>query len=190
MIRGTNPLVSLVLLKMDEREGKRCMFVTDKGCAVYEDRPWACRMFPLDLEIKGKYSFITDERRCKGLLQGKRWTVQQWLDSQKVPEYDRWNEMYELVTGDMDLGKLDVTNPQVRSMIFMATYDLDAFRRFVMESKFLDMFEIPEGRIELVKTDDLELLKLGMDWIRFGLFGEKTLKLKKEVLEARGKKQK
>ncbi len=185
LLKGSNPLVPLVLLKMNEDEKKRCQFVTEDGCKVYGDRPWACRMFPLDLEIKGKYSFITDENRCKGLLQDHTWKVSDWLDSQGIKEYEKWNALHEEITSDQDLMKLDVNNPQVRRMIFMATYDLDAFRQFVFETKFLDMFDLDKERIEKVRDDDLELLKLGMDWIKFGLFGEKTLKLNPEAVQAR-----
>ena len=188
VLSGENPLVPLVLLKMDESQRKRCQFVTDQGCSVYSDRPWACRMFPLDLEIKGKYGFITDENRCHGLLQGETWVVAEWLKSQEVPEYEEWNELYATITALEDLGKIDVNNPQIRSMIFMATYNLDTFRRFVLESSFLEKFDIDPERVEKIKTDDAELLKLGIDWIRFGLFGEKTLKPKMVAAAAAGQK--
>ena len=36
----------LVILRMDP-ETKKCPFVTEQGCEVYADRPWACRMYPL-----------------------------------------------------------------------------------------------------------------------------------------------
>ncbi len=26
---------------------KACPFLSDEGCGVYSDRPWACRMYPL-----------------------------------------------------------------------------------------------------------------------------------------------
>ena len=187
ILKGSNPLVPLVLLKMDESEKKRCQFVTEDGCQVYDDRPWACRMFPLDLEIKGKYSFITDEKRCKGLLQDNKWKVSDWLETQGIKEYEEWNALHEEITGDRDFHKLDVNNPQIRRMMFMATYDLDAFREFVFETKFLEMFDLGEERIQKVREDELELLRLGMDWIKFGLFGEKTLKLNPQALEAQRK---
>ena len=185
ILKGGNPIITLVILKMEESESKKCQLVTSEGCSVYEDRPWACRMFPLDIEIKGKYSFITDETRCKGLLREDTSTVKEWLLGQGVPEYEEWNSLYEEITGDEQLKQFDSENPKIRRMIFMATYDLDSFRRFVFESSFLDKFDLDEQRIEKVKNDESELLKLGFDWIKFGLFAEKTLKLKGEVLEAK-----
>jgi Fe-S-cluster containining protein len=37
----------MVKLSMGRDEGHRCPFVTDKGCSIYEDRPEACRLYPV-----------------------------------------------------------------------------------------------------------------------------------------------
>ncbi|MFH1091311.1 MAG: YkgJ family cysteine cluster protein, partial [Pseudomonadota bacterium] len=42
-------VIPLVVLKMSDDELKTCPFVTSQGCTVYSDRPWACRMYPLDV---------------------------------------------------------------------------------------------------------------------------------------------
>jgi uncharacterized protein len=60
----------------------------------------------------------------------------------------------------------------------MACYNLDQFRRFVFESTFLQRFEVPEETIKRMKTDDGELLKLSLSWLKFPLFGEKSLPLR------------
>ena len=36
-----------------------------------------------------------------------------------------------------------------------------------------------------IEKDDVELLKLGHEWLRLALFGEKTLEIKKSVFEAK-----
>ena len=46
LARVTN--IPVVQLLMDP-QSLRCPFVAEEGCQVYENRPWACRMFPLDL---------------------------------------------------------------------------------------------------------------------------------------------
>ena len=74
-------------------------------------------------------------------------------------------------------------------MVYMAAYDLDRFRNFVLKGRFTEMFEFEDDLLERVRVDDTDLLKLGLDWIRFGLFGEKTLKIKPEVLEIHQKAQ-
>ena len=71
----------------------------------------------------------------------------------------------------------------------MACYDIDRFRRFVFGSRFLDIFDIPEKTIEKVRADDKELLMLALKWLKFGMVGGKSLRIKDEVLEAARKKQ-
>jgi len=70
-------------------------------------------------------------------------------------------------------------------MYFMACFDLDRFRRFVFESRFLQMFEVDEARAEVMRTSDEDLLDFAMQWLQFSLFNEKTMKIKPAVLEAK-----
>ena len=176
-----------VVLKMSDNEGQTCPFVTEEGCTVYQDRPWACRMFPLDMDEQEAFSIITDADRCKGLLEEDTMRVIEWLEDQGVFDYQRVNNYYSEMLTNPKVKELDITNERIRQMIYMATYDLDRFREFVLGSRFTKMFEVDEDLVEKVRVDDTELLKLALDWIRFGLFAEKTLKVRPEVLEAQKK---
>ncbi len=42
--------------------------------------------------------------------------------------------------------------PQQSDMFYMACYDLDRFRRFVFETRFLQLFEVDEARVEALRT--------------------------------------
>jgi hypothetical protein len=75
--------------------------------------------------------------------------------------------------------------PQQVDMYFMACYDLDRFRRFVFQTRFLELFDVDEARVEALRTDDLELLDFAIAWLRFSLFRQKTLKIRRSVIEAR-----
>ena len=55
-------------------------------------------------------------------------------------------------------------------MFYMACYDLDRFRRFVFETRFLELFEVDEARVEAMRSDDQELLDFAIQWLRFRLF--------------------
>jgi len=63
-------------------------------------------------------------------------------------------------------------------MTFIAIYNLDKFKEFVFKSSFLDRFVIDDISIEKLKRNDAELLKFAFDWIKFGIFGQKTLQVK------------
>lgn len=171
MPRG-NRLIPLVVLKMNE-EDKRCPFVSSKGCAVYDNRPWACRMYPLDMNDDGTFRLITDASRCLGLQEKEECRIGEWLVEQGVVPYDEMNALLSSLTAPLQAQNLNIDNPEIHKMVFMALYNLDKFRDFVFKSTFLDRFEVEPSRIERIKRDDVELLKFAMEWIKFGLFGQK-----------------
>jgi len=182
-----NKLIPLVVLKMNE-EDKKCPFVSEKGCTVYEDRPWACRMFPLDMNDDGSFRIIADQSKCLGLKDPQVWQIGEWLLDQGVPIYDQMNILFSQITGPLKAGELDIDNPQIYKMTFMALYNLDRFRDFVFKSSFLQRFNVHSTTVEKIKRSDLELMKFAFDWIKFGLFGQKTFQVKDEA--ARAKKSK
>jgi Fe-S-cluster containining protein len=174
-------LIPMVVLKMDETT-KRCSFVTEKGCSVYEDRPWPCRMYPLDMNDDGTFSLITDASRCKGLNEKKTHRISEWLVEQGVPMYDEINQLFAEITAPLQAQELDIENPKIYQMTFMALYNLDTFRKFVFGSSFLNRFELEPLTVEKLKRSDLELLKFSFDWVKFGLFGQKTLRVKESAV--------
>ena len=57
-------------------------------------------------------------------------------------------------------------------LFIMASYDLDTFSRFVFESSMLKRFKVEKKTVDLIRSDQLELLKFAMMWLQFTLFGE------------------
>lgn len=171
-------LIPLVLLKMNESD-KKCPLVSEKGCTIYEDRPWPCRMFPLDMGDDGSYHLITDNDKCKGLDEKDEMRIDRWLEGQQIAMYEDMNLVFSEITIPLQARKLDVDNPQITQMIFMTLYNLDQFKKFVFNSSFLDKFELEDPeRIEKIKESDLHLLNFAFDWLKFGLLGEKLFWVK------------
>ncbi len=180
----------VVVLKLKEDETKNCHFVDEeKGCTVYEDRPWACRMYPVGLaspkEKKEKsaaaattdeeFFFLMKEEGCLGFEEGKEWTVAEWMKNQGVGEYDEFGRLYkELTLHEFFESGREVT-PEKMEMFFIACYNLDKFRNLLFHSTFFDRFKIDDGLKKKIETDDEELLRFGFRWLRFSLFGEKTI---------------
>ena len=189
-----NMTTPVVVLRMNDDEEKSCPFLTEKGCGVYSDRPWPCRMYPLGMAAQKdtpdgwrgeRFYFLLKEDGCEGFGEENEWTVAQWLDDQGIDEYDRWGEGYKELTLHEFFEKEDAKlSPERMHMLFTACYDLDKFREFVFESTMLQRFEIDEEFVAEMRTDDEELLRFGYLWLRFSLFGEKTMKVKPEVAEA------
>ncbi len=70
-----------IALKMSEDETKKCPFVTEQGCSVYDSRPYSCRLYPLDTEEGVEYKFAVDETTCHGLKNPRNG---RWKDGEKT----------------------------------------------------------------------------------------------------------
>ena len=86
-----------VKLRTDD-EGA-CLFVTDEGCSVYEERPTACRYYPVGhLAMKPKDSptektsyVLVKEDHCKGHEEPREITISDYRKEQDVEVYDDMN---------------------------------------------------------------------------------------------------
>jgi len=113
--------------------------------------------------------------------------VEDYLHEQGIKVYEGYEGLYHDIIEHDRAKALDISNTDVFQMIFMSLYDLDVFRRFIFESSFLDKFDIEEARVETIRNDDVELLIFGMDWIRFGLLGQDSFRVKEDVAKAKEK---
>ncbi len=59
-------------------------------------------------------------------------------------------------------------------MAFMATYNMDRFRDFLFNSSFLKRYKVKSAILKKVRTDDVELMKLGFEWVKLYIWGIKT----------------
>jgi Fe-S-cluster containining protein len=181
----------VVMLRMNDDEEKECPFLAEEGCGVYEDRPWPCRMFPVgeaspkDTETQGQpFYFLIQDEMCKGLGEERELTIVEWLDEQGIAEYNEMGELYkELALHDRLLqGK--TLEPKQIEMYYMSLYDQDKFKRFLFDSTVLNRFELEDGLLEKLQESEIERLKFAHRWLKFCLFGERTLKVKGgEVVE-------
>lgn len=182
--------IPVALLKMGDDKDKKCPFVSPEGCGIYEDRPWACRMYPLGLassqtQIDGEdFCFLVDdESLCQGFKEDREWTVQEWLADQEVDTYNQQSKDYMALTLHRFFQEGNKLEPAKAQMFYQTCYNLDKFKRNLFESSFFDRFEVEEEHMEKLRTDDEALLNFGLDWLRFAFFAENTMKVKGEVLE-------
>jgi hypothetical protein len=57
-------------------------------------------------------------------------------------------------------------------MFFMASYDIDRFRKFVFESSFLQRYPVDDATLANLRSDDVALLEFGLKWLKELLFKE------------------
>jgi Fe-S-cluster containining protein len=182
--------IPVVLLRMDP-ETKRCPFVSDQGCGVYAHRPWACRMYPLGVAeprtpspADRAFHFLVRDASCHGHATERAVSVREWIADQGIDDYDMMGRGFKELMLHEFWDRDEPLPPEKMDMYFMACYDLDRFRRFVFESRFLSLFDLDEARVEAMRSDDEELLEFAMQWLRFCLFGDKTMRVTPSVLDA------
>jgi len=183
-----------VMLKMLNDDNKSCPFVTPDGCTIYSDRPANCRYYPIgqaSLRKGGEHGpeheefyFFIKEPHCLGYLEDKDWSVESWRIDQGVDIYDDMNREWKEIQLRRNLpGK--TLDPNKQTQFYMASYDVDGFRRFVFESKFLDVFDVRDDEIEDLKNDDIALMKFGFKYIKYILMLEETLKIRPHYIKGK-----
>ena len=181
------------VIKLDEDKDNACPFLGDDGCTIYEDRPVACRYYPVaaglfhnqDIEDNETFFAMINEPICHGHGLGTEMTVRQWREEQGVEPYDEINSPWvDVVLKRKSMGPFVNIDDKTLQMFFMASYDLDAFRRFVFFSPFLNIYEVDEERVEKMKNDDYALFEFAMEWLRSTLYGEGLMKIKEQVAPA------
>jgi hypothetical protein len=183
----------VVMLKMNDDEAKSCQFLTEGGCGIYTDRPWPCRMYPLGMAAQkdtadgwrgDRFHFLLQEEGCRGFEEQKEWKVRDWIDDQGIGEYDDWGDGFKELTLHKFFEDGGVLSPERMHMLFTACYDLDKFREFVFDSTLLQRFDVDEDFAEGMRYDDEALLRFAFLWLRFSMFGEPTMRVKPQVIEA------
>lgn len=186
-------------LRMTGEDGSGpCPFVADEaGCTVYQNRPVTCRYYPLGLaavklkeqEARETFGFLVKENHCKGHEESKLQTVAEFRRGQGTDEYDQvnsgWIDILMKAASWASIGGphgLEIA-PRTQGMFYMVSTDIDAFRRFVFETRFLEIYEIEGKTIEVLKANDAVLLTLGFDWLKNVIFGEPTISIKESVLK-------
>jgi hypothetical protein len=67
----------------------------------------------------------------------------------------------------------------------MACYNLDMFKKFVFESRLLNLFQINKKIVSQIQSNERELLKFSFRWLQFAIFAKNTMKPKKGVIKAK-----
>ena len=165
--------------------GTACRFMTPEGCSVYEDRPTACRYYPIALLSMRKQDEFTDsqsyalvrEDHCKGHEVARPLTVDEYRKEQGVEEYDELARGWrQLVLKKKSAGPaVGAPSLKSRQLFFMACYDVDTFRDFVSSEAFNRMFRLADDERAMLMADDTELMLFAFRFLKQVLFGENTI---------------
>lgn len=178
--------------------GTACRFMSEEGCGVYEDRPTACRYYPVALLSMRKQDEYIDrdsyalvkEAHCLGHLESRKLTIDAYREEQGLQEYDDLARGWrQLILKKKSSGPA-IGKPSKRSlqMYFMACYDVDRFRGFVESESFSSTFVLSAEERAKILGSDVELMQFGFRFLKQVLFGENTIELNGESVEQRRKR--
>ncbi len=173
-----------------------CLFMDEeKGCTVYEDRPSACRYYPIALLASRKadeyhdeqhYALVSEEH-CMGHKEDRELTVDEYRKDQKVEEFDELNRAYyQLILKKKSAGPaIGKPSPTSFQLFFMVCYDSDRFREFLNAPNFRKVYDLSDEEFEAINENDVERLKFGYRLLKQVLFGENSIPLVKDAYEKR-----
>ncbi len=74
----TVPMGSFSMISLEEKKNYDCIFLTEKGCSVYEGRPEQCRTYPFWSSIvEDKAAWEAEMASCPGMGEGRLYTKEE-----------------------------------------------------------------------------------------------------------------
>ena len=175
--------------------GSACQFMTPRGCSVYEDRPTACRYYPLALlslrrqdETADSTAYaLVEEPHCLGHREGRAISVTDYRKEQGLDDYDELARGWRQLILKKKSSGPSIGKPSKRSLelFFMVCYDIDRFSEFVASAGFRQLYDLPAQELKDILCDDIALMQFGFRFLRQVLFGEETIALSKEAADQR-----
>lgn len=175
--------------------GTACQFMRPEGCSVYEDRPTACRYYPVALlslrrqdEYTDRASYaLVEEPHCLGHKEPRQISVADYRKEQGLEEYDELARGWRQLILKKKSSGPSIGTPSKRSLelFFMVCYDIDRFSQFVASEGFSNIYDLPDVEMRNILCDDEALMQFGFRFLRQVLFGEETIPLRQEAAEER-----
>lgn len=175
--------------------GTACQFMTPEGCSVYEDRPTACRYYPvalLSLRRQDEYTdwasyALVEEAHCLGHKEPRRISVANYRKEQGLDQYDELARGWRQLILKKKSSGPSIGKPSKRSLelFFMVCYDIDRFSQFVASESFNRLYDLPAQEMKDILCDDVELMQFGFRFLRQVLFGEESIPLCQEAAQER-----
>ncbi len=175
--------------------GTACQFMTPEGCSVYEDRPTACRYYPIALLSMRKQDEYIDreayamvkEEHCLGHNEPREISVADYRKEQGLADYDELARGWRQLILKKQSSGPSIGKPSKRSLelFFLVCYDLDRFSSFVASDGFNSLYDLNDEEMKKILSDDTELMLFGFRFLKQILYGENTIALKKDGVDKR-----
>lgn len=166
-----------VYLGMVDDGRASCPFVSKAGCAVYHDRPGACRTYPLGrgafLAADGsprEIHALLSEAHCRGFQENAVQTARSWQADQDLSPYNAMND--ELLFLLQDKRLKDGWRPDGNEIeLYLDTlYRLEQFKARALAGEITDL-PLIGLEIQAAQGDDEAFLRAGIKWLHHAFFG-------------------
>jgi len=153
-----------------------CVFVADAGCTVYQDRPGACRAYPLGRaairqadNTMDEFFVLLREGHCRGFQEQQEQNGATYSTEQGLTTYNRFNDAVAAILQHEQIrqGKR-FSEGQIEQFI-LALYNLDQFRTSLLAGHLPGATQLDDSTRHRL-GDDEELLLYAIDWLQNILF--------------------
>jgi len=165
----------ILQMHMQDNENKRCPFSRKGACSVYENRPSACRTYPLGRATRPgpagveEQVFIVREAHCKGFAEASQWNPATGFSPLAVV-FLRMALASALRQQEQDTGRH--LSSQQSGMSGLALYQPDDFQHFLAGSQLMDRLDMSAARKDAVLHDEEACIDFGFDWLELSLMGQ------------------
>ena len=150
-----------------------CVFVSNKGCTVYQGRPGACRAYPMgraavrqdDNSIE-EFFVLLKEPHCHGFQEQEEQTSITYSTGQGLTRYNRFNDAVTAILQHDQIRKGHRVSKKQIAFFVLALYDLDSFRE-QLEGGVLPGSDAYDRQLH---KDEEQLLLFGVEWLLQELF--------------------
>lgn len=171
------PLPYLRMIPGPENE---CPFLSPAGCSVYDERPGACRAYPLGRGASvgrdgvNERVFLVAGSACLGFGSGPEYTSDSWFAAQDMRSRNYFNDRFMRLMSLIAAGDAPLDS-RLASLALLCLYQPEDFRRLIKKMKIFERVNLDEGKKELILGDSLAAdeacLDFAFDWLELSIFG-------------------
>ena len=168
-------LPRLYLTMVDDGRAS-CVFIGESGCTQYQDRPGACRAYPMGRAAirqadnsMDDFFVLLQESHCRGFQEQQEQDVATYSTDQGLAAYNRFNDAVAQILQHEQIRQGKQFSPLQQEHFVLALYNLDHFRTLLLSGQLPGARPFDESGSEAL-TDDEALLLYAIDWLHDILF--------------------
>ena len=153
-----------------------CVFVSDAGCTLYQDRPGACRAYPLGRaairqadDTMDEFFVLLRESHCQGFQEQQEQNGATYSTEQGLAIYNRFNDAVAAILQHEQIRQGKRLSENQIEQFILALYNLDQFRTLLLAGQIPGTTEVDDTTRQRLAEDE-ELLLYAIDWLKNTLF--------------------